>query len=298
MSGDRIDITVETVRALVAAQFPQWADLPIERVALNGWDNSTFHLGARMKVRLPTAARYALAVEKENTWLPRLAPQLPLPIPVPVAIGVPGQGYAWPWAVYDWLDGETVSAERVRDPEQFAEALAGFLRALWNTDTSGGPMAGEQNFHRGGSLRVYDAEARASMAALAAHIDGPGALAVWEAAVAASWSGPPVWVHGDIAVGNLLVRDGALSAVIDFGGLGVGDPACDLVIAWVFMDEAARGVCREKLGLDAATWARARGWALWKAMLVMERGIVLNSAEKPAAEAIRAVIAEHKRASL
>jgi len=298
VAGDRIDITAETVRALVATQFPQWADLPIERVALNGWDNSTFHLGARMKVRLPTAARYALAVEKENTWLPRLAPQLPLPIPVPVAIGVPGQGYAWPWAVYDWLDGETVSSERVRDPKQFAEALAGFLQTLWTIDTSGGPPAGEQNFHRGGSLKIYDAEARASMAALAQHIDGPGALAVWDAALAGSWSKPAVWVHGDIAVGNLLVRDGALSAVIDFGGLGVGDPACDLVIGWVFMDEAARAAFRARIGLDAATWARARGWALWKAMLVMERGIVLNGAERPAAEAIRTVIAEHRREGL
>lgn len=298
MASDRIDIAVDLVRALIATQFPRWAELPIERVALNGWDNSTFHLGERLKVRLPTAARYALAVEKENTWLPRLAPLLPLPVPVPVAIGAPGQGYAWPWAVYDWLDGETVSADRVKDQEQFAAALAGVLQALWHIDTSGGPAAGEQNFHRGGSLQVYDAEACASMAALADRIEAAGALAVWEAALAGSWSRPPVWVHGDIAVGNLLVRDRALSAVIDFGGLGVGDPACDLVIAWVFMDEAARAVFRARLGLDAATWARARGWALWKAMLVMERGIVLNSAERPAAEVIRTVIAEHRREGL
>lgn len=294
MADDRIDIESATVRALIAEQFPQWAGLEVRRVAHNGWDNSTFHLGDRMKVRLPTAARYAAGVEKENIWLPRLAPHLPLPIPAPIAIGVPGQGYAWPWAVYDWLDGEMASRARTADLPRFAEDLASFLMALWRIDTSDGPPAGVQNFHRGGSLRVYDEEAQASMAALGEHIDGAGALAVWEAALASSWDRPPVWVHGDIAVGNLLARDGRLGAVIDFGGLGVGDPASDLVITWVFLDRAARAAFRKALPLDAETWARARGWALWKAMLMMVRGSVLNPAEMPAAEVIAAIIADHK----
>ena len=265
----REDINVALVRRLVAEQFPQWADLPIRPVAFDGWDNRTFHLGAHMSVRLPSAQWYVAQVNKEHRWLPRLAPLLPLPIPVPIARGVPGAGYPWPWSVYRWLDGEIATVARIADLRAFATALAQFLTALQAIDPTGGPPPGPHNFYRGGPLTVYDAETRQAIAALVGHIDTAAATAVWEAALRATWHGPPVWVHGDVASGNLLVQEGRLSAVIDFGSSGVGDPACDLVIAWTFLSGAGREAFRAGVPVDSATWARARGWALWKALITL-----------------------------
>ena len=229
---DEVDINVSLVSRLVAAQFPQWADLPVTPAVPQGWDNRTFRLGAHMTVRLPSAAAYALQVEKEHRWLPKLAPHLPLSIPVPLAKGAPADGYPWQWSVYRWLEGETATAERIADLRQFATALARFLTALQRIDPAGGPPPGRHNFFRGGPLTVYDAETRQALAALEGRIDTIAANAVWEAALAASGHGSPVWFHGDVAAGNLLVRDGRLGAVIDFGTSGVGDPSCDLAIAW------------------------------------------------------------------
>lgn len=295
MTDDRIEISAAQVQALVAAQFPQWADLPVRPVLPGGWDNKTFHLGEEMKIRLPSAARYVAAVEKEHRFLPALAAQLPLPIPVPLAVGAPGPGYPYVWSVYDWLDGDTASAERIADMPSFATALGAFLVALQAADASDGPPAGEHNFHRGGALSVYDDETRACISALGVRVDGPGAVAVWEAALAAEWSGRPVWVHGDIAVGNLLVRDGQLAAVIDFGSAAVGDPACDLVIAWLLFEGESRSAFRRALAADEGMWARARGWALWKALLVLAEDRATPPAELPAGAVVDTVLAEHWR---
>ena len=267
--SDRLVVTATQVAALVAGQFPQWAHLPVRPVALSGWDNYTFHLGDTMKVRLPSAAGYVGQVEKENAILPRLAPLLPLPIPSPVAIGRPGAGYPYPWSVYDWIEGDIVTPGAITDLTRFAVDLADFMNALHRADSSFGPPPGEHNFHRGGDLSVYDRETRDTVARLGERVDGKLALAVWEHSLATRWDYPPVWVHGDIAVGNLLLRHGRLSSVIDFGCTCVGDPACDLVISWLFLDGPARRAFRAALPFDPGTWARARGWALWKAMLVM-----------------------------
>jgi aminoglycoside phosphotransferase (APT) family kinase protein len=293
----REDINVALVRRLVAAQFPQWADLPIRPVAFDGWDNRTFHLGADMSVRLPSAQGYVAQVNKEHRWLPRLAPLLPLPIPVPLARGVPGAGYPWPWSVYRWLDGEIATVARIADLRAFATALAQFLTALQGIDPTGGPPPGPHNFYRGGPLTVYDAETRQAIAALEGHIDTAAATAVWEAALQASWHGPPVWVHGDMASGNLLVQEGRLSAVIDFGSSGVGDPACDLVIAWTFLSGAGREAFRAGVPVDRATWARARGWALWKALITLApiRFTDPVKAAEPR-RVIEEVLADHLRA--
>ena len=200
-----MQIDVSLVSRLVATQFPQWAHLPIKPVEFGGWDNRTFHLGEQMTVRLPSAAAYALQVEKEQRWLPRLAPHLPLPIPVPLAMGQPAAGYPWHWSVYRWLDGEIATIERIADLPQFAIDLAQFLVALYRIDPTGGPPPGPHNFFRGGPLTVYDGETRQAIAALDGTIDTDAATAVWEAALAATWRGSPVWVHGDVAAGNLLV---------------------------------------------------------------------------------------------
>lgn len=294
LQSGKFDVSVELVERLVAAQFPQWAGLPVTAVAMDGWDNWTFRLGDDMKVRLPSAEGYVPQAEKEARWLRVLAPHLPLPIPVPMALGTPGKGYPWPWSVYRWLAGDVVRRETVPDRVRLARDVAGFLRALRSIDTTGGPPAGTQSFFRGGDIEVYAPEVRDCIAKLGTAIDGAGATAVIDAAVAATFRGPPVWVHGDVAIGNLLAKDGRLSAVLDFGCSAVGDPACDLVLAWTFLDSESRAVFQREAPGDAGTWARARGWALWKALIIMAAGMSHISTEKSADEVAEAVIAEHR----
>lgn len=299
-------ITPDLVAQLVRTQFPQWAHLPVTPVELDGWDNTTFRLGNSLSVRLPSADVYAAQVEKEQRWLPVLAPQLPLPIPAPVARGRPGCGFPRPWSVYGWLEGVHATVERVADLEQFAADLADFLTALYAIDPEGGPPPGQHNFLRGGPVETYDEETRAAIAALSAGVDARAATEVWEAALEATWNGPPVWIHGDVAASNLLVADGRLAGVVDFGCSAVGDPACDLVIAWTFLVGESRAAFRARLALDDATWARGRGWALWKALITHRESIELHEPADSAAlrfgwrvsarEVVAEVIADHRAA--
>ena len=273
-SDGRAGIDAALVRRLIAAQFPQWQQLPVTPVELEGWDNRTYRLGEELTVRLPTHAAYVPAVAKEDRWLPFLAPQLPVPIPEPVALGQPADGYPFSWSIRRWLDGDPATSGGIEDLAAFAAGIAEFILALQRIDPTGGPAAGAHSFYRGASLRHYDDETRRALATLAARpdsggIDIAGATAVWQAALAAHWHGEPRWFHGDIAVGNLLVRHGKLAAVIDFGTCGVGDPACDLVIAWTLFTGASRQAFRARAGQDRRTWARARGWALWKALITL-----------------------------
>lgn len=262
----RIDATF--VQRLVSDQFPDWANLPVSPVAESGWDNHTFRLGEDMLVRLPSAAHYAAQVHKEQAWLPRLAAELPVSIPAPLACGGPALGFAWSWSVYGWIEGVTASTTDLADDAAFGADLARFLVALNRVDASGGPVAGRHNFHRGGALAVYDDQARRAVAA----IDDPRlqshAEAIWERALSSAWLGSPVWLHGDFAPLNILVRSGRLAAVIDWGAAGVGDPACDLAIAWTFLRSDARRAFAAGLPYDRQTWERGRGWALWKAMIL------------------------------
>src|SRR3569833_1776043 len=294
LRAGKFDVDVPLVQRLVAEQFPQWANLPIREVDNDGWDNWTFHLGDRMKVRLPSAMGYSEQAEKEAFWLPKLAPQLPLPVPVPIGIGRPADGYPCSWSIYEWLEGEPTTREGVGDPVQFGWDLAKFVTALQRVDTIGGPPPGQHNYFRGADLMsVYGAEARAYVDRIADVIDAVEAHAVLDAAEAASITELPVWIHGDIAVGNLLVRDGRFGAVIDFGGCAVGDPACDLVIAWVFLEGAGRESFRLSVPATEPMWARARGWALWKAALLIANDQVVNPNENSPQSVIEAVIAEH-----
>lgn len=240
MSSLNVAIDTTLVRQLIASQFPGWKDLPIEPVALSGWDNRTFHLGKDMSVRLPSADDYELQIEKEHRWLPTLAPNLPLPTPVPLAMGRPGHGYPWKWSIYRWLEGQSANSAPIRDLTEFAVDLAHFLKALQAIDTTGGPPPGLHSFYRGGSLSVYDADTRQAIATLRNKIDATSAMALWEAALSTSWANLPVWVHGDISAGNLLIKEDKLSAVIDFGQLAIGDPACDLAINWTLFHGNSR----------------------------------------------------------
>jgi aminoglycoside phosphotransferase (APT) family kinase protein len=263
---DRDTVSADVAARLVAGQFPQWASLPVVPVKLNGWDNTTFRLGDELSVRLPSADRYVAQVGKEHRWLPVLAPRLPLPIPEPVAMGRPSDEFPRPWSVYRWIPGEPAIAGQVTDLAALASSLAGFLAALNAVDASDGPPAGAHNFFRGGPLTTWDEQVRHLVRLTADDIDAGAAIKVWDAALASSWEQAPVWVHGDMSASNLLVADGALHAVIDFGGAAVGDPSCDLIMEWAFFTGDSAAVFRRGLDHDEATWARGRGWALWKAL--------------------------------
>ncbi|MFC8342988.1 aminoglycoside phosphotransferase family protein [Streptomyces sp. NPDC057280] len=269
MDGVLIDTTL--VRRLLTAQFPQWAHLPLTPVPQSGMDNATFRLGDELSVRLPRYSHWAGQVAREHRWLPRLAPHLPLTVSEPLEIGEPGEGYPYPWSVYRWLDGETATTEALADPVRAALDLAGFVNALQAVDATGGPGPEQSNAFRGVPLGdprdslAAEARVRPKLAALAGTgmVDIDAVTEVWEAALAApAWHKPPVWIHGDLATGNLLMRDGRLSAVIDFGTLAVADPAVDLQPAWMFLPPRGRDAFREAVDADDATWARARGWAL------------------------------------
>ena len=292
---DRSAITPALASRLVAAQFPQWADLPIRPVELSGHDNITFRLGDDMSVRLPSGDNYVPQVSKEHRWLPELARHLPLPIPEPIARGAPGCGYLWPWSVYRWLDGEPAATGHVADLGQFASDLAGFLAALYQIDTYGGPAAGYDTCFFGVPLAHWDSQTREAIAVLDGEIETEIATEVWEAALAAAWHGPAVWFHGDVSPGNLLVSRGRLSAVIDFGVSGVGDRACDTAIAWTFFTAESRKIYKTVLAADNATWARGRGWALWKALITLVRALDEDTGEvAQSRHVIEAVLADHQ----
>ncbi len=286
VADGRAGIDAALVERLVATQFPEWEALDVVPVEAHGWDNRTYRLGAELSVRLPTAASYAPAVLKEHRWLPVLGPQLPLPVPEPVGLGVPGESYPYHWSVRRWLEGEPAHPGLIEDSCGFAADLAGFLCRLRTLDTDGAPLAGAHSFFRGAHPAAYDGETRRCLAQLDGVIPADRAGAVWEEALASTWQGPPVWFHGDVAAGNLLVRGGRLNAVIDFSTCGVGDPTCDLVIAWTLLDEPARRTFRRETGLDEDTWARARGWALWKTLL----GLLGNPAAREPGSVERRVI--------
>jgi len=246
----------DLARRLVDAQFPRWRDLPLTRLEPAGSDNVIFRLGEELAVRLPNEWAAGQAA-KENRLLPRLAPHLPLAIPVPVGVGVPALGFPWHWSVSRWLDGDPATVDGLADPAEAAADLAGFLKALQGLDT------GDTEADEGDPLADRDASTRRSIAAVEGVFDTDALTEVWDDALAApGWAGPPLWHHGDMHNGNLLTVDGRLSAVIDFGGLGLGDPACDLVVAWTLFEGEAREVFRAVLGVDDATWARGRGWAV------------------------------------
>lgn len=274
-------VQVDTVKTLVANQFPQWKDLKITPVESSGWDNDTFRLGADKLVRMPSAEEYALQVAKEHLWLPNLAKHLPVNIPKPLGLGKPMEKYPWNWSIYEWIAGETaasVSLER-RSENKLAEKLAEFINTLERIDVTNGPVPGPHNFYRGGDLQIYDAQTRKALDLLTNDIDTKTAIQIWELALASKWKNPPVWIHGDFSPGNIILRNHRLHGIIDFGGMGIGDPACDLTIAWTLLSKNARQIFKKNLQLDQYTWDRARGWALWKAAIVTANMVGTNVVE-------------------
>jgi len=267
MHADEIDTDVMLVRRLLAGQFPHWAGLAIEPVVSYGTDHDIYRLGDDLAARLPRIGWATRQAAKEAEWLPKLAPQLPLAVPVQLAIGHPAEGYPFEWSVYEWLPGENANGT-IEDLDQAAVDLAAFVRALRQVDpTDAHPRPARS---RGAPLAELDKDVRRSIAELGDRVDGDAALRSWQESLdAAAWDGGEVWVHGDLLPGNLLVVDGRLSAVIDFGCLNVGDPACDLQPAWNVFADASRRRYRAELDVDDASWLRGRGWALYQAVMAL-----------------------------
>lgn len=263
MHADQIEIDTAVVQRLIAEQFPQWEALPLMPVSSAGTDNALYRLGDDMVVRLPLIPKAADPIVKELTWLPILAPLLPVAIPIPLGEGKPTADYPWPWAVYRWLEGAVPTPKSLENSESLATELANFISALHKVDVPDGPATNRNN-----SLASRDADTRVAITALESVIDTKAATAAWEEALqAAPFSGAPVWVHGDLLPGNILVKDGHLSAVIDFGNVGMGDPALDLIIAWNLLPATARTTFRNAPDIDDATWQRGKGWALSIALI-------------------------------
>ena len=261
--ANEVPTDVSLVRRLIAAQFPHWSALPISPARTTGSDHALYRLGDELLVRLPRKEGVDRQIDRERTWLPGLGPNLPCAIPVPLAKGEPGEDYPFFWSVYRWLDGENPATEELAASEPLARDLARFVAALQRIDPESGPAWGPRNFLRGGPLALRDRETRAAIAGLEGQVDSGAATAAWEEALRAEpWDGPPVWLHGDLTPENLLVQGSRLAAVIDFGCLGVGDPACDLMVAWAMLSAPARKLFRSELDVDDATWARGCGWAL------------------------------------
>ncbi|MBT2508345.1 aminoglycoside phosphotransferase family protein [Streptomyces sp. ISL-98] len=283
----------DLVRRLIAGQFPQWAGLAVERFPSGGTVNAMYRLGDCMVVRLPLVKGGAKDVLMEREWLPRLASRLPTAIPEVLGAGEPAEGYPWPWSVYRWVAGENPEAGALSEPVLLAKDLAEFVTAIRNITLPGAPEA-----HRGGPLASLDAETRAAIEELRGipqeSVDCDAAAAVWEDALRApAWDGPPVWLHADLMPGNLLVDGGRLTSVIDFGCMGVGDPACDLFPAWNLLPTDAREVLRETLGVDDATWNRGRGRTLSQALIALPYYRRTNPAmAHNARHVIRAVLGE------
>ncbi len=297
MHVHEVDIDIALVRRLLAAQFPQWADQPIDPVPSAGTNNAIYRLGPDMAVRLPRIEGATGPLEKEHLWVPRLAPHLPLAIPVPLAKGRPGEGYPWSWSVYRWLAGENAEQGCGIDLGQAARDLARFITALHRIDPMNWSAPSPPASSRGVPLSTRDAPVRAAIAELSGMVDTDAVTAAWEAALQApAWHGPPVWTHGDLLPGNLLVRRGRISAVIDWEGLGVGDPACDLIVGWSFLSSPTREVLRAALPVDEATWARGRGWALSIGLIALPYYQDTNPVfAATARRMITEVLADHQR---
>ena len=268
---DELDVPPALVRRLLAAQHPQWADLPLTVAGEWGTDHAMYRLGDDLVVRLPRICWAVKAVAAEQRWLPFLGPQLPVEIPEVVATGEPGEGYPWPWTVLTWIEGEHPPTVDWWGAEQLAVHLARFNRAVAALDPTDGPIAGSPGGpQRGIPIRLRDEQVRGCIAQVADEFDADGLLAAWEAdAFVADHEGDPVWVHGDLTPGNLLLREGRLTGVLDFGGVSVGDPAVGLLPAWNLFAGQARRTFRDSSDADEAAWRRGRAWALSIAVVAL-----------------------------
>ena len=264
MHESEVDIDASLVRRLLAEQFPRWSDLPIRAVRSTATVNAIYRLGDHLYARLPRVEEWARDLDKEWRWLPKLAPRLSLRVPEPVGMGHPAGSYPFCWAIYGWIEGQPYSDDLVDDERQAARDLAQFVVELRRIDPVGAPRGGRR------PLRELDAVTRAAIESARGIIDGDAATAAWERALQApAWEGTPVWIHSDLLRPNVLVHGGRIRAVIDFGAVGVGDPAADVIAAWSVFGRRGRKTFRSALDADDGTWNRARGFALHQAVMII-----------------------------
>ena len=270
------NISTSTAVDLIAEQFPEFSYLDIKAAELSGHDNRSFRLGKNMLIRLPSAEAYALKVAQEQKHLPILSKYLSSSIPTPIKLGKPSKNYPWNWSIYQWIEGTSlnIAPQKNLNLERIALDLANFINELHTINlndisTMSNLLSGKHNFFRGSHPSVYDLETRSAIQSLKGFIDSDKATAIWERALESKWSKAPVWVHGDIASGNILIKEQKITAIIDFGSMGLGDPACDLVMAWTFFHNASKSTFIKHVKADNDTWSRAKGWALWKALITI-----------------------------
>jgi aminoglycoside phosphotransferase (APT) family kinase protein len=249
---------------------PEYSSLPLQRVASGGTENAVFRLGDDLAVRLPLRPGAVAGLLKEIRWLPALAPHLTLAVPEVVSTGLPGRDYPYPWALVRWLPGDDAGRVPLKSLQEAAKALAEFVRELRGIDTADAPLPGTEGFGRGGPLAERDPAFRAALEQCVDLIDVPSVRAVWDGALAASaWEERPAWLHADLIPGNLLVRDGRVAGVLDFGAMATGDPAYDVTPAWFVLDGDSRPSFRRLVEADEMTWRRARGLALSQAVIAL-----------------------------
>lgn len=265
MHANEFDISLSLVQKLVRRQFPEWAHLPLKSVSSAGTDNALYRLGDDLVVRLPRIDWAVSGAEVEYTWLPKLAPFLPTPVPIPLGRGIPTEDYPWPWAIYHWIEGQNPLVGHIPNLDLLIDDLVAFIQALHKVDLPNGPLSS-----RGVPLENKDDKTRKALKELEGVIDVQAVTSLWEVALKSpKWIKPPVWIHSDLSPGNLLMRNDRLCAVIDFGMLGIGDPACDLIIAWNLLPAHKRDLFFRKMGVDEAFVARGRGWALSIALIAL-----------------------------
>lgn len=264
MHAGEVHADTAVVQRLLAEQFPALKGLPIRQVQSTGTVNAIYRIGDALYARLPRLAAWASSLRHEGRWLSWLAERLSIAIPEPVSHGAPSREYPLPWAIYRWIEGDPFSDDNIDDEAQAARDLAQFVLELRRLDPSGVPAAGRK------PLRQLDIETRRAIEAARTAIDADGAVSAWEGALdAAAWNGDGVWIHADLLRPNLLVRSGRISAIIDFGSAGVGDPAADVIAAWSVFGPRGRSVFRSVLNVDDDTWRRARGFALHQAVCII-----------------------------
>ncbi len=263
-----MDITSNLVQQLINIQFPEYSDLEIKPVENQGHDNRTYRLGDKLAVRLPSAKKYALQVEKENKWLPILSKKLKTKISKPKHLSVSSDLFPYPWLILEWIEGESLNNIESVNKNKLALDLSDFLNDLHKVDSKDGPIAGKHNFFRGGLLSVYNKETRDSIEILKDEFDTRKLIDIWGEAIESKWSYNNVWVHGDLEIGNLIInKHNELEAVIDFGILGVGDPACDLAMYYTYFDKESKHIFKSNLNVDVSVFTRTKGWVLWKSLI-------------------------------
>jgi aminoglycoside phosphotransferase (APT) family kinase protein len=277
MHADELDIGESLARSLISSQFPDLSHLPIRKIASDGTENTIFRLGDDLAIRLPRVAGAARQAEREVLWLPRLANHLPLALPEPIELGRPTTEFPHHWAICRWLEGENAFVRPVDDLTVAARTLARFVQSLRRAPVDGDGSLVAAASGRGVDLIHRDKQTRAAIAECEGLTDITTLAGIWDHALATpAWRGPPVWVHGDIHVGNLLTSGGRITGIIDWGCLGMGDPACDLTVAWSMMDRESRAIFRAELGIDEATWIRGRAWAISVAVIALPYYIETN----------------------